>query len=75
VIEDATLGIHSALGAIDLLRKRDIDMRLRALGVSPGGPKSDVLRELCETVVPTVNEAIRYIADHIRAAQPSVSSP
>lgn len=75
VVEDAALGIHSALGAIDLLRKSDVDARLRALGVSRGGPKADVLRELCETIVPTVNEAISYIADHIRAAQPTVSNP
>jgi hypothetical protein len=74
VVEDSSLGVHAALGAIELLRKHDADVRLRALGVSPGGPKADVLSGLCEAVVPTADDAIRYIADHMHAAQPPISN-
>ncbi len=75
VVEDAALGVHSALGAIDMLRKCGVDARLRALGVSTGGPKAEALSDLCEAVVPTADDAVSYIADHIRAAQPSVPNP
>ena len=74
VVEDARLGVHAAGGAIDLLRKHAVDARLRVLGISPGGPKADALAELCEAVVPTVNEAIAYLADHIRGARPPTSN-
>ncbi len=74
VVEDSSLGVHAAAGAIDLLRKHDTDARLRALGVSPGGPKADTLSDLCEAVVPAVDDAIRYIAAHIRAARPPTTS-
>lgn len=75
VVEDAPLGVHAAAGAIDLLRKNGIDVRFHGVGVSAGGPKSDALANLCETLAPTVNEAITYLADRIRAAQPLTSDP
>ncbi len=67
VVEDARLGVHAAAGAIELLRKHGVDARLRVVGISAGGPKADVLAEFCERVVPTVNEAVAYIADRLRA--------
>jgi len=78
VVEDATLGVHAALGAIDLLRKHAIDVRLRAVGVSNPGPKADALLSVCEVVLPSVNAAIAYVADCIRAqssASTDVQSP
>jgi hypothetical protein len=75
VVEDAALGVHSALGAIDMLRKCGVDARLRALGVSTGGPKADALSGLCEAIVPAADDAVSYIADYIRAALPSVPTP
>ena len=74
VVEDARLGVSAAAGAIDLLRKHNLDVRLHALGVSAGGPKADALAGLCEAIVPTVNDAITYIVDRIRAAQLSTSN-
>ena len=65
VVEDAVMGIHAALSAIDLLRKRGVTAHLRALGVSAGGPKAEALAGLCEAVFPTVDEAIAYIAELI----------
>ena len=73
VVEDTTTGIHSGLGAADILRKRDVDARLHVVGVSAGGPKAEALADLCEVVVPTVNEAVAYIAERIRTGQLSAS--
>jgi len=70
VVEDATPGLHAAAGAVDLLGKHGVSVRLRALGVSSGGPKAEVLAGPCEVIVPTVNEAIAYIAEHIQPAGP-----
>ena len=61
LVEDAVLGIHSAIGAVDLLHKRGVTARLHALGVATGGPKAEALGGLCEAIFPTVNEAIVYI--------------
>ncbi len=61
VVEDAALGIHAAIGAVDLLRTHEIDASLHALGVSAGGPKADALSGLCEAIFPTVNEAIAHL--------------
>jgi hypothetical protein len=74
VVEDARLGVHAAAGAANILRKHGVDVRLHALGVSAGGPKADVLANLCEAIVPSVNEAIDYIDERIRAAQLAVSN-
>lgn len=74
VVEDARLGVHAAAGAADILRRYRVDVRLHALGVSAGGPKAEVLAGLCEAIVPSVNEAIVYIDERIRAAQPAVSN-
>jgi hypothetical protein len=65
VVEDAVLGIHAAMGAADLLRKRGVTTRLHTLGISAGGPKADALAGLCEAVVPGVDQAIDYIAARI----------
>jgi len=70
VVEDATPGLHAAAGAVDLLRKHGVDARLRAIGVSSGGPKAEALAGSCEVIAPTVDEAIAYIADHIWTSQP-----
>jgi hypothetical protein len=67
VVEDSTIGLHSVVGASDVLRKHEIDARLHGLGISSGGPRADALAKLCEIIVPDVNQAVRYIADHIRA--------
>lgn len=69
VVEDSVIGVHAAGAAIELINKGDIHARLRALGISANGPKADALHGLCEVIVPDVNEAITYIADHIQAAQ------
>lgn len=70
VVEDATPGLHAAAGAVDLLGKHGVSVRLRALGVSSGGPKAEALTGSCEVILPTVNEAIAYIAEHIWTVQP-----
>lgn len=38
-IEDAVLGLHAARGAIDLLRRFEIDARLHSIGISRGQPR------------------------------------
>ena len=68
VIEDATIGVHAAAGAVDLLQKQNVDVTLHALGISAGGPNAEALTALCEAVFPTVNESIAYVADRIRRA-------
>ena len=55
VVEDATPGLHAAAGAVDLLRKHGVDARLRAIGVSSGGPKAEALAGSCEVIAPTVD--------------------
>ena len=68
VVEDTMPGLHAAAGAVDLLRKHGVDVRLRALGVSAGGPKAEALAGSCEAIVPSVDDAIAIIAEHVRAA-------
>ena len=65
VMEDATLGLHAAASAIDLLCQHSIDARLHAIGISSGGPKAEVLASLCDVVLPDVNAAIDHIAKAI----------
>lgn len=65
-VEDAVLGLHAARGAIDLLRRFEIDAHLHSIGISRGGPKADALAPLCEVVLANVNEAIDYIARAIK---------
>jgi hypothetical protein len=71
VVEDSVIGVHAASAAIDLINKGEIRARLHALGASAGGPKADALSPLCEKIVPDVNQAITYIAERVRAAQPA----
>jgi hypothetical protein len=74
VMEDAVLGVHAAAGAVDLLKKHGVDVRLRALGISGGGPKAEALSGMCETIVPNVDAAIAYVAERVQAAESSVPS-
>lgn len=67
VIEDATLGLQAARGAIELLRAVGIQARLHGIGVSAGGPKTEALKPFCETLVPDVNAAIDYLTRAIDA--------
>lgn len=71
VVEDSVIGVHAASAAIDLINKGDLRAHLHALGVSAGGPKAEALSTLCETIVADVNQAIAYIVERVRAAQPA----
>ncbi|HEY4689946.1 MAG TPA: hypothetical protein VIK33_11585 [Anaerolineae bacterium] len=75
LVEDAVLGIHAAIGAVDLLRKRGVSARLHTLGIATGGPKAEALADLCEAILPNVNEAIAYIAERIRSPISAAQSP
>jgi hypothetical protein len=61
-VEDATLGLSAARGAIEVLRRFGVDARLHSIGVARGGPKAAALAPWCEVVLPEVNAAVGYIA-------------
>lgn len=67
VIEDATLGLQAARGAIEVLRAAGADARWHGVGVSGGGPKAEALKPFCEIIVPDVNAAIDHIERAIAA--------
>ena len=61
VIEDATLGLRAAKGAVELLKAGGLEAKFHGLGVSGGGPKAEALAPLCEAILSDVNAAIEYI--------------
>ena len=61
VFEDATPGLIAAAGAVDLLRRFDLDVHLHGIGIAIGGPKAEALKPLCEIIVPDVNVAVEYV--------------
>jgi phosphoglycolate phosphatase-like HAD superfamily hydrolase len=66
VVEDATLGLQAAQGAIELLCRQSIDIQLHVIGIANGGPKAAALEPLSEIVLPDVNRAIDYLDQEIQ---------
>jgi hypothetical protein len=65
IIEDGILGLQATHGAIDLLKRSDLDVYAHAIGIAAGGPKAAALAPLSEIVLPDVNAALEYIAVHL----------
>ena len=68
VVEDATLGLRAAKGAVDLLKACGLEAKFHGLGISNGGPKAEALAPLCEAILPDINAAIEYIDHRVKDA-------
>jgi len=61
VFEDATGGIHAVQTAARLLREAGLDVRARAIGVSPHPDKRAALAPLAERVVDDINAGLALV--------------
>lgn len=63
ILEDAMLGLQAAAGALRLLERHGLTLRMRAVGVTPAPVKAEALVPYCEVIVPDVNAGLAWVAD------------
>ncbi|MFC2029436.1 hypothetical protein ACFLWA_01760 [Chloroflexota bacterium] len=61
VLEDAVPGLQAAAGGLRILEAQGIQAELRGIGVTRSEAKAHALAPFCRTIVPNVNDGLKWI--------------